>query len=141
MHKQSIKLVIESKKSNLDLLGNAIQGICKSIINDENFIYNMMLCVIETVTNVIVHAYHERENELVEINVILKDHFIVFEILDTGDVVTLPNKRTIMKYNPKEIESLPESGIGLYLVYTLMDEVTFSQNAEGKNLLTMKKKY
>lgn len=138
MYERSIKLIIEDKIDNIDLLGKAIRAICSTVVNDEVLQYNLELCLIEAVTNVINHAYHRQPGKNVEVSVAVDDHQVVFNVIDTGDKAPPPPPKYELKYNPNDITTWPESGMGLFLIHSIMNEVSYTEH-EGKNILMMKK--
>jgi serine/threonine-protein kinase RsbW len=140
MYKQEIRLCLESKLINLELLSNATRGICETILKDEVLVYQLVLCLVEAVTNVIMHAYHRQPNHWVDIHIILDQQCVTFKVLDNGDKASLPEGKREWNFDPDDITSVPESGRGLFLIHSLMDEVSYGQDSEGKNVFTMVKK-
>lgn len=139
MYERSIKLIIEGKIDNTALLGKAIRAICNTVVNDEVLLFNLELCLIEAVTNVINHAYHRKPGNYVEVIVSLDDRRVEFKVIDTGDSAPLPPPKHELNYNPNDLTTWPESGMGLFLIHSIMNEVSYSHH-EGKNILTMIKK-
>ncbi len=137
IYERSIKLIIESKIDSIGLLSKAIRGICSTVVNDEIILYNVELCLVEAITNVINHAYHRKPGNLIEVSVTVDDRHVTFQILDSGDKGTLPLKKEL-DYKVDDLTTWPESGMGLFLIYRLMDEVSFGE-LNGKNVFTMKK--
>jgi serine/threonine-protein kinase RsbW len=94
--------------------------------NLETFVCNAVeICLSEALNNVIKHAYHENTK------------FIEVEIVDNGEPRTQFNKPTL-DYDPNDIKNLPESGMGLFIIHQLMDEVNYI-TLNGKNYFTLKK--
>lgn len=139
MYKRFIKLIIESKIDDIALLSKAIRAICSTVVNDEVLLYNMELCLVEAVTNVINHSYHRKPGNLVEVTVTVDDHHVNFQIIDSGDKALPPPPKKELDYQTNDITTWPESGMGLFLIYRIMDLVSFSEK-DGKNVLTMEKK-
>lgn len=139
MYRQEIKISLESKIVNIELLTNAIRGICQSVIKDETLVYQLVLCVVEAVTNVIVHAYHRQPDHWIELNVIIDEHSIAFEVLDNGDMTSLVGFEQGSKPSENEISPLDEQGRGLFLIHSLMDDVSYGQNANNMNFFKMVK--
>jgi serine/threonine-protein kinase RsbW len=138
MYERFIKLIIESKIDNIALLSKAVQAICSTVVNDAVMLYNIELCLVEAVSNVINHAYHRKPGNNVEVTVKVHDHHVIFQIIDNGDKAFPPVPKQELDYDSKDITTWPESGMGLFLIYRIMDEVSFSEH-EGKNVLMMKK--
>ena len=135
-HKRSIKLIIQSKIDDISLLSCAAKALCNTVVADTVLLYNMELCLVEAVANVINHAYMLNPDHFIEILVTLHKKEIIFQIADTGASATLPSLPPPL--NPDEALSLPESGRGLFLIRHIMDDVSYVQD-NGKNIFTMKK--
>jgi serine/threonine-protein kinase RsbW len=138
IYERFIKLIIESKIDTIALLSKAIRGICSTVVNDEVVLTNIELCLVEAVANVINHAYHRKQGNFIEVTVTIDDHHVFFQIIDNGDKAFIPSFKNELAYDLNKVGALPESGMGLFIIYRLMDEVSFSEH-EGKNVLTMKK--
>lgn len=138
MYKRSITLIIESKIDAIALLSKAIRAICSTVVNDEVMLYNIELCLVEATTNVINHAYQRKPGNLVEVLVTVDDSHVSIQITDSGEKIQLPPPKKELNYDSNGVISLNESGRGLFLIYNIMDEVSFNVS-EGKNVLTMKK--
>lgn len=140
MHRIFIKLIIESKLEFVVPLSEAIRVICSTVVDDEILLYDIKLCLDEATTNVIKHAYHCKPENTVEVSVTIDEGCLVFQIVDSGDRVPMFTPKKELDYNVNDIDSLPESGMGLFLMHRIMDEVSFSHR-DKKNILTMKKNY
>lgn len=66
------------------------------------------------------------------------------EILDCGDAMPPPfrerlrNGSRVLDFDPGDIQSLPESGMGLQIIHEIMDEVDYRSDA-GVNRLSLMK--
>lgn len=140
MFDSSIKLVIDSKLNQVPPLGKAVRGIASSVIDDELELYQIELCLVEAVTNVINHAYHRNPGNEVIVKVALTESQIIIQIIDSGDKSSRVIPKEELNYNPSDVTSLPESGMGLFIIYKIMDEVSYLDNEE-KNVLLMRKSF
>lgn len=135
-HNRTIKLIIQSKIDDISLLSCATKALCNTVIADAVLLYNMELCLVEAVANVINHAYQRDPNHFVEILISLNEKEVIFQIIDTGNSATLPTPKPLSI--SEETLSLPESGRGLFLINHIMDDVSYIQD-KGRNIFTMKK--
>lgn len=138
MYERFIKLIIESKIDSIALLSKAIRGICSTVVDDEVMLYNIELSLVEAVTNVINHAYHRKPGNVIEVSVTVDDYHVVFQIIDNGDKTFPTSPKHELNYDSSDFSTWPESGMGLFLIYKIMDEVSYSEQ-DGKNVLVMKK--
>ena len=104
---------------------------------DEDAVYDIQMAVDEASANIIDHAYGGEDQGVIEcsyeliengIRIVLHDHGQAFD----PDLIT-----------PPDVASDPCSrkprGLGLYFMQKLMDNVRFSFNGDGGNILTMEK--
>ncbi len=106
--------------------------------NLETYVCNAVeICLNEALNNVIKHSYHEDSKYGIDINIRKNARYIEVEIIDTGEPRThfdAPN----LDFDPNDIDNLPESGMGLYIIHQIMDEVNYI-TLNGKNYFTLKK--
>lgn len=136
-HNRLIKLIIQSKIDDISLLSCSIKAICNTVVSEPVLLYNIELCLVEAVANVINHAYHRNPDHFIEVQVILNEKEVQFQIIDTGIPATLPSPEKKPSIS-EEIMNMPESGRGLFLIHHIMDDVSYVQD-NGKNIFTMKK--
>ena len=106
--------------------------------NLEQHICNAVeICLTEALNNVIKHAYLNKKNRGIDINIRKNKKLLEVEIVDNGEPrkqITVPT----LEFDPEDIDNLPESGMGLYIIHQLMDEVNYI-TLNGKNYFTLKK--
>lgn len=131
---KAIKFTLESQLNLVPLLGRGVRGICSLLIKDENILYQLELSLVEVVNNVILHAYNKQEGREIEVTILLAEDHIRFQVVDSGKQF-VPKKvnKTGM---PLNVNDLPESGMGLFIIHQLVDEISYEQR-EGKNVTTL----
>ena len=137
MKPRKIKLTIDSNLKDVFLVGLAVNNICSYISFSDQESYHVEVCVVEAVNNLIKHAYGNETGHEVEINVMLYPNRIVFQICDKGKIMELVDPPEL-NIDPDNLESLPERGMGMYIIYELMDRVTY-EIFEDRNVLTITK--
>ncbi|GFO54620.1 serine-protein kinase RsbW [Geomonas sp. Red276] len=133
MVSKTLHLSIESKLSDVALIGHAVRGVCACSPLAEETYGEMEVCVVEAVNNAISHAYKNQSGNLVETAVTLHHDRISFEISDSGRAIEDFAPRTL-EFDPEVIGSIPENGMGLFIIETLMDEVSY-RSENGRNTL------
>jgi len=115
-----------------DLAVRAVQAACKLVGRlDGSFDDQVVSAFSEAFNNAALHSYKDRPGEI-DIEIELTDNAITLRISDEGE-----------GYDPEKVPApdlaaLPESGMGLYIIRSFMDEVVYKP---GKpNVLTMSKK-
>lgn len=131
---KTLQLSIESKLSDVFLVGHAVRGICACSPLSAEVYGEMEVCVVEALNNAITHAYQRLDGFRVETYVTLHHDRITFEITDYGVAIKEYSPRTL-EFDPEEIGSIPENGMGLFIIETIMDEVSY-RSENGKNTLT-----
>jgi serine/threonine-protein kinase RsbW len=133
----SIKLLVGSRLANVRLLGLAVHAFCTYLHFGETEAYQVQLALVEAVTNVIRHAYDGQPGQEVEVTVTLRPQCLSFQVKDTG--VPLPVlKPPALDFDPRDVQHLPEGGMGLVIVHRVMDRVEYRRVGET-NILTMDK--
>lgn len=135
---QTIKLTFSSHLENLPLIAQATRGICSIMVKDEWLLYQLELCVVEVVSNIIIHAYKRNTGNLVELEMNLSPNYIAFKFYDSGIKNTYPCRNNL-EMDSQDIENLPESGRGLGIIHQIMDDIEFGEE-QGKNVILLKKR-
>jgi serine/threonine-protein kinase RsbW len=138
-----ITLSIESQYDNVPLLSAAVHKLCSLIPFGDKDTYATELCVTEAVVNSIKHAYQDEPDHTVAVIFCLLATELVIEVQDTGksmDPALLEVKiDAALKFDTIDTDNIPESGRGLAIIQSYMDEVHYRVEEDG-NYLTMKKK-
>ncbi|GFO69143.1 hypothetical protein GMLC_27220 [Geomonas limicola] len=131
---KTLHLSIDSKLSDVALVGHAVRGVCACSPLSEEAYGEMEVCVVEAVNNAITHAYRRQDGFKVETAITLHPDRIAFEVSDFGTSIIDFAPRTL-EFDPEDIGSLPENGMGLFIIETIMDEVSY-RTEDGRNTLS-----
>jgi serine/threonine-protein kinase RsbW len=136
MQAGALKLTIESRFENVPLVGISINRICREAGLSEQGAFEVELCVIEAVNNVIRHAYREKPGKEVEIYLELTPHTINVKVADAGR--PLPTKMFPPRHPEIDqgVGQLSDSGRGLFIIHSLMDQVTYA-TVGGRNIMSL----
>ncbi|WP_020585646.1 ATP-binding protein [Desulfobacter curvatus] len=132
---KTILFTIKSRLENLLMVRLAAKSIIAHVITDEIAAGQIELCLIEATTNIITHAYQSRQNQDIRIEVTLYDDHICFRLTDNGLPAKLLEKKEL-HFDFKDLNSAPEGEMGLFIIHSIMDEVTYTPG-NMKNTLTM----
>lgn len=132
---ESFKLTVASKSQNLEIIRKFIVGIAEKGGFSEDEISQIELAVDEASTNVIKHAHRLNPDKNVHIKVQMNDRQITIRICDQGtgfdaNSIAAPD---LIKY----IQEAKKGGLGIHLMRNLMDEVSFEQQANSGNCVTL----
>ena len=116
-----------------------LSTICHQLESTELFTAQMTHQVIsaftEAYTNVVKHAYSESEGSgHIKVEFTTNSDFLEIVISDSGKTFE------IEKVPEPNLNALPESGMGIYIMKQFMDDVTYSHD-DGYNRLRMRKAY
>jgi serine/threonine-protein kinase RsbW len=139
-HGQRIVLTIDSRFENVSLIGVAVKGICDYFSLSTLEAYHIELCTVEAVTNVIRHAYGSKPGNTVEVTLSFSPENLTIMLSDTGKYMDVENKGHALDFEPGKVYTVPENGMGLFLIRSLMDEVAY-ERADGRNIFTLRKRF
>ena len=91
----------------------------------------------EALNNVIKHSYKGESDKPIEVVVNKKKKLLEIEIIDTGEARKSFEKPTL-DFDPDDIQSLPEGGMGLFIIEEIMNETNYKV-VDGKNIFIMRK--
>lgn len=132
---RTIKFAIDSRLEHVSLLGLAVRSICSQLTLSPTEIYQIELSVVEAVNNTIKHAYHSQPGHAVEVIATVETDRLIIEVCDTG--LPIPEeRRSAADFDPDDVLNLPESGMGLHIIHTVMDKVEYDRHGY-KNVLRM----
>ncbi len=129
-------LILHNDIQQIPQLAEFVETIADEKHLSQNLAMNLNLALEEAVTNVILYAYPDGADGLVDVEAILKPHSLEFIITDSGvpfDPTTAPDVDITLPANER-----PLGGLGIYLVRQLMDELRY-QRVNDKNVLSMTK--
>jgi len=122
----------------LDEIREFIAQIARAGGFNEKMVYSLQLAADEAASNIIEHAYKDVTGGTLDVTCDMRDDEIVITMHDTGRPFD-PSK--IRKPNIKaDLSERRIGGLGVYLMQKLMDNVFYTSDPDGGNLLTMTKR-
>jgi serine/threonine-protein kinase RsbW len=126
-----IRLSVPSKLEYRDLAIRMVASACKLVPHArDDFSHGVISAFSEALNNVVLHGYGSEQGEI-GIEVELGHDHLTIRLTDYGrsfDPAAAP---------PPDLESLPESGLGVFIMRSFMDHVTYA--AGVPNTLSMTK--
>lgn len=126
-----LRLTINSDLRDVFLVGLAVNKICEYLQMDEVEAYRVELCAVEAVTNAIRHAYGNQSGNEVSVTLSVRENRLDVEIADTGlamlaaQLTRLRHGSDVFEFEATDLNSVPESGMGLQIMHDVMDEVSY----------------
>jgi len=98
----------------------------------------LILAIDEAVANAIIHGNNSDENKTISLDIDFSEKRIVIEIGDIGLFDNILRKEKIEKDIATVIKEKQKGGLGLKLIYSIMDIVTF-YTKDGRSYCSMVK--
>lgn len=127
-------LTISSDSRMLSVTRAFVEAICQIANFEKPHIHAVVLAVGEAFTNIVRHAHRDRPGARIQIQCWLHKDALEVRFLDEGTPFDL---NAVPHLNPKEIRV---GGRGVYLMRTLMDELSSTPRTGGGNTLRMVKR-
>ena len=126
-----IEMKFPSSAEYVGLIRLTLSGVLSRAGATYDDIEDSKIAVSEAVTNAVKHAYQQDEKGEVSVGFAVFDDKVEIIVADNGqsfDYETI--KDELGPYDENEnIDYLREGGLGLFLIETLMDEVSFKRQA------------
>jgi serine/threonine-protein kinase RsbW len=123
-----VDVIIPTHTKYLDLIGSIGERVAKELDNftedRETLAYQLNLVLTEATVNVIKHAHGDDPKNCVRISIHIQENELTIKVYDQGqgfnlDTVPLP-----------DFDNPEENGMGLFLIRSLMDSVTYTRQAD-----------
>ncbi|MCP5061806.1 MAG: ATP-binding protein [Ignavibacteriae bacterium] len=128
---------ISSNYKNVNSACFITKTFCEDSKVKDTTIKEIELCMAEALNNIIKHSYKGDNSNLIDIALKIEDEKFSIALADYGFPRENLDKPTL-EFDPNDIDSLPEGGMGLFIIEQLMDENSYT-TAEGKNTFTLYK--
>jgi serine/threonine-protein kinase RsbW len=130
-----VRLAIESRLDHVELLGRAVRALCATAGVPARECGQVELALVEAVNNVIRHAYRGEAGHPVRVEFTLRDGQFTIEIEDEGRPMA-KRPSPALDFDPGDVANLPEGGMGLFIIHSVMDHVEFHRR-DGRNAMGM----
>lgn len=132
---EPLHLLVPATLASARAATDRILAICPCTDPQQRTVY--AVAVMEWLVNVVKHGYRFAEHGRIRIRAVASADGMELQIEDTG--CSIPSGRFEaapgeVRFDPRDISSLPESGMGLAIIKSVMDSVTYS-SVDGINRL------
>jgi serine/threonine-protein kinase RsbW len=113
----------------IDLVSALVQHVEDA---SSDFRHELVTAFGEAFNNVVIHGYRDRPDGMLELEAILLRDSITLRLLDDGRQVDFS------QVEPPDLDGMPESGMGVFMIQALVDEVDY--RAGTPNVLSLTKR-
>lgn len=99
---------------------------------DRDFRNEMVTAFGEAFNNIVIHGYRGRPDGMLDIEAEMTADQMTLRLVDTGQAVNFND------VEPPDLESMPESGMGVFMIHALVDDVQY--RGGPPNVLTLIKR-
>ncbi|MEM7252634.1 MAG: ATP-binding protein [Pseudomonadota bacterium] len=141
-HDGEIQFTIESSYGNVSLVTTAIYALCERRFGTESAA-QLELCAAEALTNANEQADGGEEGHAVGVRLRLESERLILEVYDQGqsmDPKLLELGTGALDFDPDNVDTLPEGGMGLALIRMNADELEY-HTKDGVNCLRLTRAY
>ncbi len=126
-----VELTIPAKSEYVGIVRLATSGVANRMGYSYDDIEDIKVAVSEACTNAVNHAYEEQEEGQVHIKLLIYENRLEIMVIDHGQSFDIA--KTIEEMKPLNasmtLDQMNEGGLGLYLIETLMDQVTVNNDS------------
>lgn len=122
----------------LTAMRHLVHAFCVDFLGTETYedqVYQLQLAVSELATNIIVHAYRDREPGAVEMHGTGGDGRVTLDFWDTGAPYQMQRSPPTIP----DAEMLAEGGYGTFIIQQCVDTVTYERDGERNHWRLEKK--
>jgi serine/threonine-protein kinase RsbW len=99
---------------------------------DRDFRNEIVTAFGEAFNNIVIHGYRGRTDGTLEVEAEMTADRMTLRLIDTGQNVEFNDVQ------PPDLDSMPESGMGVFMIHSLVDDVQY--RAGPPNVLTLTKR-
>lgn len=142
MDSDEIRFTIASSPHSVAMVSAAVGAVCRTRrIPDAGLIE---LAIAEALNNIVEHAYEGRDDEMIEVTMRFEPDAVRFSIVDGGVVKTAELARMMSDAAPPDFDvndrtTLPEGGMGLALIRSVMHEVDVTRGDNRNRLILVRR--
>lgn len=141
----STTLCLSASLSRLAELSNALYDFVAPLALDPALVYQVDLASCEAFTNIVKHAVNYDDSQQVTVTLSHDNHCLTLMLADAGmeipdDILRDLGGSSGLSPDPLIHSSWPEGGMGLILIQSMMDEVSYRKE-NGLNIMTLIKMF
>lgn len=135
---KEVTFIINSRNENIPFVGISINSLCRHLNFSEQDASKVELSIVETISNAIKHSYKNDSSQEVKIIFKHSSNNIEIDIINRG-LYFKPAAVPELDIKPEDPSTFPDGGLGLFLIFAIMDEVEIFKK-DGMNVWRLTKK-
>ena len=129
---QRFQMTRAAELDSLQVFRDFISDCCAKFKIPHGTVYELMLAVDEACTNIVEHGYKGMDPGSIILSFRIEADRILVQITDFGHVFE-PTKAPKLDVTAA-LEDREMGGLGLYLIYQIMDNIDYQASEEGNTL-------
>ncbi len=133
-----VRKTVTARMEELRSILHFVTDFAAQVKMTDESIYYLKLAVDEAATNIIEHAYEQMTGEIT-VEIVAQQDDLIITLIDNGtpfDPYSVPQPDLTAP-----IEQRTPGGLGVYLMYTVMDEVSYEPGPPTNRLTMVKRKH
>ncbi|MCF6270283.1 MAG: ATP-binding protein [Melioribacteraceae bacterium] len=132
------KFSITSEYHNISTVSKKIKSFLLKERVDKEISDPILISLMEALNNSIEHSYLEVPGNNIDVIIGISKTKVEVDILETGIARTNFDKPKL-QFDPDDLSTAPEGGMGLYIINNLMDSVSYASE-KGVNTTSFSKR-
>ena len=128
-----VTMGFEARLENRPLAIDLVSALARQMPNaDREFHDEMLTAFGEAFNNIVIHGYRGRSDGMLDIEAEMAPNEMTIRLIDTGREVDFND------VEPPDLTTMPESGMGVFMIHALVDEVIY--RGGSPNVLSLTKR-
>ncbi len=132
------KFSITSEYHNISTISRKIKSFLREQRVNKDVSDPILISLMEALNNSIEHSYVEEPGHNIDVIIGISKTKVEVDILETG-IARTKFEKPKLQFNPDDLSTAPEGGMGLYIMDSLMDGVSY-KSENGVNTTSFYKR-
>lgn len=135
----SVQITLAPDLEEIRAVGTRVHAISETLLSVKDS-SQMELCVVEALTNITKHGSNDDQGRpvAIKVDIEVEDDQLLVRIEDNGPGIPVQNLDATLNFDPLDLDSLPEGGMGLFIIRQFVDSFSY-ESANGAHVMTLTK--
>jgi serine/threonine-protein kinase RsbW len=124
-----VKAALDHRLLAIDLVSTLVSHVTKA---DRSFRHEIVTAFGEAFNNIVIHGYRDRADGMLDVEADICPDWMTLRLIDNGRAVDFDG------LHPPDLDSMPERGMGVFMIHALVDEVVYQGGVP--NVLSLTKR-